>query len=269
MKYCIKCGSKINFNDGICPNCKYKFQKDKNLLILLLIVLVPLVSFITYFLIKESNTNKAETNLIKNYVINETNNLNVKMKYKKEYNCKECTTSCDGSCFWYGDKSNCTINKYTITNNNLKYTAYYINNNGNISYISDYVDVQIYKNLEEKLKNEFSDYDLEIKYKNHINKEKISKENKLNIELKKHGEIDKIYTKKLHNLLNKYLSQYDYSTNIELKLIYGKNKYLTINYKTSEIYEKYSDGSSVNLSFNFGFTSTYEDFLKEIEELSI
>lgn len=274
MKYCINCGSKINSSDKICHKCSNKEPKDKNLLILLLIVLVPLVFFSSYFFIKRTSIKKAKGSLVNNYVINETNNQKVKVKYEKEFNCTECSMSCDGSCFWYGKISECTINKYTVTNNKLKYTAYYINDNGTISYISDYDEVKIYNDLEAELKNNFEDYDLKISYKNNINKTMLNTVNKISIEMKKYGDIEQVYTERLHNILNNYYNKYEklnnYSTSIELNLIYGRSKYMKIySNQGGNIHEKYSDGSSVDLPFDFYISNTYEKFLNELKELSI
>lgn len=269
MKYCINCGNRIDPDDKVCPNCKYNLPKKRNYSFILLVILVPLFCFVTFLIFKQIIIGNSKTNVVRDYVVSETDNADVKIKYKKQFHCKKCSPGCDGSCFGYEDISNCNIDKFNITNNELKYTAYYINNDGIISYISDYEEAKSYKVLKDSLKNDFNDYDLEIEYKSYINKEGLYKKITLNIEMEKYGEIDQIYTKKLHNTLSEYINKFEHIT-INLKLVYGKNKYLKIYpYQQGEIYEAYSDGSSIELSFDFSFDDSYEEFLRKLGEVYV
>lgn len=174
MKYCIKCGNKLNDNDKFCNKCGYKIKKKisiktkKTIIVsIITIVLILIIIPINIVLIKNFTAHRLYEKEMKNYIYDKDS----KVTYKDSYHCKECLNDCDGSCFGTTDIENCMIYEFKVKENDFKYRAYYIINNDEIEYVSDRKEKLDNKIIKDKFKNKYKDYKIEIIHQINLIKE--------------------------------------------------------------------------------------------------
>ena len=272
MKYCIKCGNKLNDNDKFCNKCGYKIKKKisiktkKTIIVsIITIVLILIIIPINIVLIKNFTAHRLYEKEIKNYIYDKDS----KVTYKDSYHCKECLNNCDGSCFGTTDIENCMIYEFKVKENDFKYRAYYIINNDEIEYVSDRKEKLDNKIIKDKFKNKYKDYKIEINYTpNKFDKRRLNIDSgTTKVDITKYGTVSSVLTKELYNDIHSIIENTGYirlhtDENIYLSF-YKKAITLNYNYKnkyeTDNIHYKYEKYYEVKLE-----NKTYEEVIKEI-----
>lgn len=271
MKYCIKCGNKLNDNDKFCNKCRYKIKKisiktKKTIIVsIITIVLILIIIPINIVLIKNFTAHRLYEKEMKNYIYDKDS----KVTYKDSYHCKECLNDCDGSCFGTTDIENCMIYEFKVKENDFKYRAYYIINNNVIEYVSDRKEKLDNKIIKDKFKNKYKDYKIEINYTpNKFDKRRLNIDSgTTKVDITKYGTVSSVLTKELYNDIHSIIENTGYirlhtDENIYLSF-YKKAITLNYNYKnkyeTDNIHYKYEKYYEVKLE-----NKTYEEVIKEI-----
>ena len=235
MKYCIKCGNKLNDDDKFCEKCGYKIKrpidpKTKKTIIIstIIAVLVLLIASITIKYVKKYIEDKEINNYINNKVYDKNSDIN----HISSFHCKRCSDSCGETCLKTKDDKNCMIHKFNIKDKDVEYDMYYINKNNKIS-CQDNRNIKLnYKNAKELFENKYSDYNVDIEYTSDFDTKHLKFDNKFEMKMVKIDEISNSLTEELYNdiyyTINKinYVDKVDYITltmNKDLKLLFNKN----------------------------------------------
>ena len=236
MKYCIKCGNKLNDNDKFCEKCGYKIKrpidlKTKKTIIIstIIAILVLLIASITIKYVKKYIEDKEINNYINNKVYDKNSDIN----HISSFHCRRCVDSCDGACIRSEDIKNCMIHKFNIKDKDVEYDMYYINKNNETS-CQDNRNIKLnYKEAKELFENKYSDYNVDIKYTSDFDTRHLKFDNKFEMKMVKIDEISNSFTEELYNdiyyTINKinYVDKVDYITltiNKNLKLLFNKDE---------------------------------------------
>lgn len=259
MKYCIKCGNKLNDNDKFCDNCGYKIKRPidpkikKTIIISTIIaILILLIASITIKYVKKYIEDKE----INNYINNKVYDKNSEITYVDSSYCRKCVDSCDGTCIRSEDIKNCMIYEYDIKDKDVEYKAYYIDNNGNIEYKNNRDVMLDEKYVKDTFNSKYKDYYIDIKAVSSFSSKKLYFENNITVEIVNYGSLDKVLTKELYNDIYNLIEKVSYVTlkiNDNDKIIFYKDNISLMSESSHIVYYK------VKLS-----DKTYEEVIKEI-----
>ena len=229
MKYCIKCGNKLNDNDKFCNNCGYKIEKENvvkkeeiKTSYILLAILIILVTTISISHTKRYINHKK----MKENIINRIDDKNSEITYKDSFQCENCSFSCDGSCFAKENVKGCNVYEFDIKDKDVEYDMYYINKNERISYVSNR-DIKLdYKYIQDMFNNKYKDYETNINLESEFSERYLKFDNRFNVEVTKYGEISSVLTESLYKDISSITSKVEYIDLIideDLKLHFEKD----------------------------------------------
>lgn len=279
MKYCTYCGDELKKGMKFCENCGKKINhgssKIKTIVISCIIIII--VIFIGINIAKNIKERRERIAYYKNiesivkYNLDKEVNNKYSIMLVKTKDCTECTTSCDGSCFWYSSVDKCYIHKYLVKENELKYDVFLIDKANNINnkyyFYSGRNNVIAYNNAINYMNENFSDFMIESNFTNSVSNIDYY-EYEANIKLIISKDFDDIFNEELYNKLMNFVMN-DTGLRIGFRVEFKDRKGIEFGDKTFRLYSISDNNRRVYLcNESIGDDFTYNDFMIEVDKIT-
>lgn len=279
MKYCTYCGNELKKGIKFCENCGKKINhgssKIKTIVISCIIIII--VIFLGINIAKNIKEKRERNAYYKNiesivkYNLNKEVNNKYSIKFVKTKDCTECTTSCDGSCFWHSSVDKCYIHKYLVQENELKYDVFLIDKANNINnkyyFYSGRNNVIAYNNAINYMNENFSDFMIESNFTNSVSNID-DYEYEANIKLIISKDFDDIFNEELYNKLMGFVMN-DTGLRIGFRVEFKDHKGIEFGDKTFRLYSISDNNRRIYLcNKSIGDDFTYNDFMIEVNKIT-